>query len=271
MEKNNFIKASIAIFIFLGIIISLFPPFEFGRSSYNLPIKKYDIIFGSIKKYIIVSYDTLQLKFYNLDSLEYYKGYYKNLWGDCDFILRQTSTDTFYTTHKFLFKKSAGSKSGLMPIGIKIEDGAKYTKDKDGYWQYAGISDQPSEQSAPVSRFGNTSDKIIEIYGDKFTRDKDGNLRLIENYDDKVEDAINYNEVRNDYEKSPRNWDFKYVKIIDSVKKYDEYTVAKPVYYLLDRKIILNELFVEYILAFFISIILGYGADKITTKFFRKV
>jgi hypothetical protein len=64
MDKDNFIKASLAIFVLLAIIISLFPPFEFGdeklrtleeRNLYysiadKLPIKEYSFIFSDNKK-----------------------------------------------------------------------------------------------------------------------------------------------------------------------------------------------------------------------------
>lgn len=59
MAINPFIKKSLEIFVFLAIIISLFPPFEFHLAkeeyhgtSHVLPVKKYDFLFGDGKKLV---------------------------------------------------------------------------------------------------------------------------------------------------------------------------------------------------------------------------
>ena len=106
MKENTFIKISAAIFILLAVIISLFPPFEFGNEKLKtiserrinsdiadkLPVKKYDFILGSNKKYIFLKYNYYTtLKFYHRDSLNYYK----SLWGDDKFIFDNSSVDSF--------------------------------------------------------------------------------------------------------------------------------------------------------------------------------
>jgi hypothetical protein len=82
-------------------------------------------------------------------------------------------------------------------------------------------------------------------------------------YDYDKRDAINYDEVKNQYHKSPNDWDFKYVDYFDSSKKFDLYDISKPVYWLLERKILFGELMVEYILAFFVAIIAGYFLHRV--------
>lgn len=210
MNKNYFIKTSIAIFVFLGIVISLFPPFEFSKRNYIKPIKHYDFIFGSNEKNIAVGQETLFKKFYNSDTLYYYK----NLWNESDFNLYKSSTDTFFTVRKFLFKQ-------------------KMPNNKKKSWIIKGdIMDEQAFNEAFSGNFYNTKYDNLE--------------------------AINYDKVKDEYLKSPKNWGYHWVNTVDSVKKYDEYKITYPTYRLLDRKILFGELMVEYILAFFISIIVGY-------------
>jgi hypothetical protein len=235
-------KIGLIVFLFLATVISLFPPFEFGndklktlqeeyaifgeklktwqeqadivRMSHELPVKKFDFLFGDNKKDIVLKYDSYYKKFYDKDSL----AYYKNLWKHKIFIYNHTSFDTFYIAHKFLFKNSDGSK-------MLIND--KYTVGNEIYFV---CSDE--------------NVKWIENY------DKEKNV----NYEWNIEDAVNYNEVKDNYNKSPNDWGFRYMKKIDDIKKYDEYIIATPNYYLLNRNILLGELLVEYFLAFILSI-----------------
>jgi len=213
MDKNYFIKISAVIFILLAVIISLFPPFEFSRRNIS-PVKKYDFIFSTNKKNIILDYHNFQKKFYRLDTLAYYKA----LWKDAKFSFYRISVDTFYTARKFLFKK--------------------HTESKRPKWS--------GEKWNP------------EIEQKSYTKVR---------YNDNVEDAVNYNKVKNKYLNSPNNWDFKYITQYDSAKKYDEYNISKPIYYSLSRKMLLGELLVEYILACLISISVGYLISRLR---FRK-
>ena len=159
MNKNSFIKISAAVFIFLAIGISLFPPFEFGNEKLRtlserklnteivekLPIKEYDFIFSNNKKYFaLTSYDFVK-KFYDKDSLKHYE----NLWGDKKFKFKTESTDTFLTASRLLHEKltnkriAQGGKykfrvtgkyrgeSGLVEILRGMNDNKKYNYDID--------------------------------------------------------------------------------------------------------------------------------------------
>ncbi len=248
MDKNNFIKISAAIFILLAFIISLFPPFEFGNEKLRtlserksnsdivnkLPIKQYDFIFGSNKKSFTLEYYSFNEKFNDKNSLEDYK----KLNSDYGFYFISSSADSFYTAKRYLYKDTT-SKENIKNKGGKT----KYKFDFSKSNSYEGLL---------LAQNDSQTNNIIKY-------DDDGSNT----------DAINYKEVKEDYNKAPGNWDFKYIDRIDSIKKYDEYKIAQPIYYLLDRKILLGELLVEYILAFFISLVIGYLTERI--PFLRKL
>jgi hypothetical protein len=220
MKKIPFINVSAIIFILLALLISLFPPFEFGnekqnpfKGEYKLPVKKYDFILGDNKKDIILDYISFTKKFYNRDSLESYR----DKWRDRKFDFVQTSIDSFFTQRRVLF---------LIPEKLRTS--------------------YPDFHISDSYNFPDNSDKIVKV-----------------NKDEKNTDAINYNDVKTEYNKHPNNWDYESIKIFDSIKKYDKYKITEPVYYSLERKILSSELFVEYILAILISLISGFLIQRL--------
>lgn len=227
MLKIPSIKVSFAIFIFLALIISLFPPFEFGNEKLkemgftfvadNLPVKKYDFIFNSNKKYLAIGHNTFRAKFYSKDSIEQIR----NNWNDNAYKFIGSSADSFFTKKDFLFHYVKSQETKILP--------------------------QQNIQSGWVN--GYKQRKFNLSYLDE--REIIG-----------VEMAINYKEVKNEYDKSPNNWGVKYVNVLDSVRNYDEYEIKQPNYYLLDRKLIWSEFFVEFILAVWFSLISGYLINK---------
>jgi hypothetical protein len=248
--STPFIKISLIIFIFLALIISLFPPFEFGneklrtlheRNTYSdiaekLPIKKYDFILNDNKKNIILgSYIFLQ-KFYNKDSLNFYK----DKWSDKIFNFDSTSVDSFFTAKRVLF-----------PFIVNKMDSDKRKKIltllKWSNFNWKGNYEWMNDNYNKYGRFFKYND------------------------DETDKDAINFNQVKNDYEKSPNNWDYKYLEVFDSTKKYDAFDITQPVYYLLERNLIWSELLVEYILAVLISIISGYIIQRFIPGKFLKI
>ena len=215
------IKISLIIFVFLALLISLFPPFEFGhmintvddRITYAgvvdiLPVKKYDFILNSNKKKIALGTITFK-KFYNKDSLAYYKGRF----GDKKFTLIKSSVDSFFTYKKHLeYDPAPSNRSGLDFTGDEIVEG------------------------------------------------------IINNFDTSTLDAVNYQEVKIDFEKSPHEWAHSWVRNYDSTSKYQYYWFIQPVYYPLERHLLWSELLIEYILAVFVSLISGYLIKRFIPK-----
>jgi hypothetical protein len=224
-------KIGLCVFLFLATVISLLPPFEFGneklktlqernanyRISEKLPVKKYDFIFSGIKRNIILDYHTFQKKFYNQDSFNHYK----NLWKESEFNFINSDNDTFFTIHRTIFKKAIPKKNEF-----------KY---KTKIWE--------PEKERKIMRAWHPEDE------DPINSSSHYNTLLDNDYD-----AINFNEVKNEYSKSPDDWDFKRIIKIDSVKKFNVYNIIYPKYYLLNREILFGELMVEYFLAFILSI-----------------
>jgi len=239
MKKYAFIEISIAIFVFLAVIISLFPPFEFGNEKLKtlferrgnsdiinqLPIKSYDFILGKNKKYFKLGTYRFQKTFDNKDSIQSNIKEWNN-WGDKSFRLAGIKIDSFYTAQKKLFRIHSSKMIQFNKILLKMSNDYDYS---NGIFSYM-----------------TEGDKII-----KYTNDPTN------------KDAINYKEVENEYKKSnPYEWSFKHILKLDSIKKYEIYSITQPKYFLLDRKILLSELLVEYIIAFLVSIILGYTIQK---------
>ncbi len=230
MNKNIFVKASAAIFVFLALIISLFPPYEFGNEKIRtlserrlnrkiiekLPIKSYDFIISSNKKYFPLDHYNFTKKFYDQDSIKYYE----DLWGDKLFSLHKISVDTFLTASGILYKSE-----GPMPDGYR-----KNTDVDPSFYRTHGVWENPLFKTRDDSREKN---RVIKYE----ISDTDG---------------------KKEYEKSPRDWGYKYVYKFDSSKKYYEFTITQPVYYLLNREILLSELIIEYTLAFLISAVVGF-------------
>lgn len=110
MDKNLFIKSSSAIFIFLAVIISLFPPYEFGHEmaptlsnpkvnaemKSKLPVKKYDFLFSNDKKCFPLASYKFRETFQNKDSIQAHIAIWKK-YGDKKFSLRYIFIDSFYT------------------------------------------------------------------------------------------------------------------------------------------------------------------------------
>jgi len=242
MKKNNFIKISAAIFILLAVIISLFPPFEFGNEKLRtlserrinskiiekLPIKKYDFLFGSNKKYFALDSYTFQ-KLFTKESLKSYK----EKWNDKRFKFI-AAIDSFFTAIGFLDQLLLNGNRGLIY--------------KPNYKDYGlvifrgGIMDTPKNYAIDYS----------EVLG--------GSTNFIQNSADYWDVKSKYEK---DMEKDPISWSWHLLYRFDSAGTYDKYFVTQPVYYLLDRKILFNELMVEYILDFFVSIIVGYLISKL--------
>ncbi len=290
MDKYLFIKVSAVIFILLSVIISLFPPFEFGneklrtvserRSNYTnkLPIKQYDFILGNNKKSFALRYHSFTEKFYDKNSLEDYK----NLNSDNGFYFISSSADTFITVKKYLYKDTTSkenttNKSNKTKYKFDFSKSSSY--ENPIFRQKAAQLLNPNQET----RMAKSQNKWKFVftgppleYDPNWIKEKhlEGKTKaqidslLYPNQETRT-DAINYNEVKEDYNKEPDNWDFKYIDRIDSIKKYDEYKIAQPIYYLLERKILLGELLVEYILAFFISLVIGFLTERI--PFLRKV
>jgi hypothetical protein len=94
---------------------------------------------------------------------------------------------------------------------------------------------------------------------------------IINRFDNSDLDALNYNEVKEDYKKSPGEWSHHWVSFYDSAKRYDKYYVVQPIYYRLNRELILGELLIEYILAVLLSVILGYLIKRFIPEKFLKI
>ena len=286
MNKNTFIKISAAIFILLAVIISLFPPFEFGNEKLRtlserksnsdivnkLPIKQYDFIFGNNKKSFALGYHSFTEKFYDKNSLEDYK----KLNSDYGFYFLSSSTDTFFTAKRYLYKDTT-SKENTKNKGDKTKYKFNFTEPsyQRDWRKISPLLDPKANNNNDKTKykfdFSKSSNYVDPIFGNYKANENDSQTNNRIKYDDDGSntDAINYNEVKEDYNKEPNNWDFKYINRIDSIKKYEKYKIALPIYYLLDRKILLGELLVEYILAFFISLVIGYLIERI--PFLRKL
>ena len=281
MKKDTFIKISTAIFVILAVIISLFPPFEFGNEKLKtlserrsnsqiadkLPLKKYDFFFGSNKKYIPLTSFNFTKKFYSRDSVVYYT----KLWNDKKFNCNLTSTDTFLTATKFLYEPKGweitfSKHRGRWPRQDEYSDSIFYVT--EGKWEdpifykktaLEKLLADPNNYEYNYYQFGepDTNKFRCETYGNKIIK---------YNNEETNKDAVNFSSVKDEYEISPDKWNYKYVYKVDSIKKYYEYSITQPVYYLLDRKILLSELLIEYMLAFFVSIILGYLIAKLKLR-----
>lgn len=228
-------KIGLIVFLFLATVISLFPPFEFGNEklitlqerrnnsdiSEKLPVKKYDSIFNSNKKLIALNNYIFQKKFYSKDSLKFYK----DKWGDKEFNFNSTSVDSFFTAKRVLFP-SMVNKMG----SNRMKKMLAFLKWSNYNWagNYEWMNQTYNKNGKHYNYNDNETDK----------------------------DAINYNKVKKDYDKSPNDWDYKYVNVFDSTKKADLYDITQPVYFLLDRNILFSELLIEYFLAFILSAVI---------------
>lgn len=260
MNKNSFIKISAAVFIFLAIGISLFPPFEFGNEKLRtlserklnpkivdkLPIKEYDFIFSSNKKYFALSsYDFIK-QFYSRDTAKYYE----NLWSDKLFKFIGESVDTFLTASRFIYQRWTEND------WIKNNKG----RIKRHRYDFSPLNDEIGIEKKKKEK---TTFDFISIFEGQYTYWIDDSRIIRFNRDETNRDAVNFIDVKDKYESAPQLWDYKYEYKIDSIKKYYEYSITQPEYYLLKREILFAELVIEYILAFFVSLIIGFIIPKI--------
>ena len=81
-----------------------------------------------------------------------------------------------------------------------------------------------------------------------------------------ITNAENYSEIKNEYLQNPKLWEVKYQKSFDSTKAFSLYDIVKPHYYLLERELLFSELFVNFLLAFFLSIGLGLLFVKVKER-----
>jgi len=104
MTKIPNLKTSAIIFVFLALIISLFPPYLFDNR-----IKQYDFLFNAYKKNINAENRDFSQKFYNKDTLEYYK----DKWSDCKFNFVGVSIDSFFTQKRILYLRPKRNNRGI--------------------------------------------------------------------------------------------------------------------------------------------------------------
>jgi hypothetical protein len=264
MGKNTFVKISLTIFVFLSLIISLFPPFEFGRAySVNarkgtmfdrLPIKQYDFIFNSNRKNFALFGEggLCCRRFKKGDSTEKLLEYYKDRWPypKVEYVY---SVDSFFTAERVLFRDT--------------------TKQKFYFDESADSQIEERINQIDVPAKGYKLESILELgeWGEaqnKYVYHEINGKNIIKYYlPETNKDAINYNEILSEYNKIPNDWSYKYVLKFDSSGKYLVYKLTEPMIYLLDRDLLLSELLVEYILALFVSIIGGYLIQRFV---FRK-
>ena len=269
-------KIGIIIFIPLAIIISLFPPFEFGNEKLRtlserkinskivgiLPIKEYDFIFNSNKKYFALD-STIFYKLFAIDSVEFYK----EKWNDKKFQFDH-SIDSFFTAKGFLYptflkeRYNNGVRKlnvnlnykdyGLVNIRYRLDEMPKnYSINYDEVFKNQVLSPQQQWML-------NHQEKFIT---DKMKRTDPS----IEDADF-IKDAVNYWDVRSEYNKEPFYWNWSIFFHFDSSAKYDAYNITQPVYYLLDRKLLISELLINHLLAFFVTIGIGLLFVKIKKK-----
>ena len=288
MDRSTFIKISAAIFILLAVIISLFPPFEFNKSvkalvdeanqsilyphgyySFNfydgnfiirlkplmktkisiniakkLPIKKYDFLFSSNKRYFALdSYS--YINYFTENSLKAFK----EKWNDKKYKFIAT-VDSFFTAKRFLF----------IPA---FDYGNITAKDTIRLWQ--GLYNETLTWKEIDDKIDYKKYGLVDIDKSKFN--------YVINYPDYFWDTtkfitscVNYWNVKKEYDKVNYYWLDETLFQFDSTGNYDKYLVTQPVYYLLDGKILFGELIVEYILAFFVSIIAGYLTSNLVSK-----
>ncbi len=225
MDKYKFIKIALAIFIILSVIISLFPPFEFGneklKTQYErninykivekLPIKQYDFIFNSNEKYFILIYYNYQKTFYNTRELKKYQ----NEWNERKFSLAETSADSFYTSIFYLNHDSSINSHEISKI-------------YNGYFHI---------QNQPIKKFGNKFDLsgmadlleyeskypkltgLLKIYSKSGILEKD---KL-----EKAEIAVNYYQKKDEFKKIkvPIGWYLEEIPKLDSIRKYEIYNI----------------------------------------------
>lgn len=270
------LKIGIIIFIPLGILISLFPPFNWDIPSnrkdiYNyleirdfLPLKKYSFIFDGNKKIVPVGTVIFGKKYYQQDSVKL-----KKVLSDAIEFQYWEGIDTFYNYEPVAYEIKINNSQS--------EFTSKLGKQKPKNEIYYAPSEFPDSSALGNQRRKDeiyyapsefTSDGVLinqkpkdKIYYDpsEFTSDRKVYTLedLFEKKDDIIKRAKNYNDIKERYLKNPDGWDVRYNKTYANSKIYYQYTIKKPNYYLLQRTLILSELFVNYLLAFFVSIGIG--------------
>lgn len=153
----------------------------------KLPIKKYDFIFGDVKKNFGLTYSYFTKKFYFKDTL----AYYKNLWKASNFEFLYTTTDTVLTCYKFLYKKS--DKPGKYDEGVDSFDKGVSPSDQDDFFRlkekYDYIIDRPKRNIGHMSGLKIFREKYPEYSN---LNDSELESRLTMNFD-------NYKKVKNEF------------------------------------------------------------------------
>ncbi len=234
ISLNPFFKYFIAVFIFLAVIVSLFPPYEWGNERLKtleerrsnryikdkLPVKTYDLIFNSNKKYFV------------LDDYEFEKKYYHNQQIEVETVLKdvisfsfKVGTDTFRTEYLVAYKKT--------PQMILNE---KRTKDSLNHLIEAG---------------NTVKDPFVDALESQRRRRYDA--ESFQEYMN-ITNSENFNLIKKEFEIRPNDWTTRAEIRIDSIKDFRFYTIKKPSYYLLSRQILMSELIINYVLVFILSI-----------------
>jgi hypothetical protein len=239
---KKILKYFLSIFITLSIIISLYPPFEWGKEklrtlserrltsiSDELPIKSYDLIFNSNKKQFAIGEYSFEAKYYP----EHYDKLNKIL-SDAISFNYKTGIDTFKSQYIIAYKKSKE---------ILLEEKEKRQKDAEAYKNQLVVYNKELRdfQSGKRSRYPQKPVNVGWSWDDFL-----------------VESAENYNEIKNEFKMNPEEWTSRSEESIDSVKNYRLYNIKKPEYYLLNREVLTPELIINYVLSFFISIAFGF-------------
>jgi hypothetical protein len=204
-------------------------------------------------------------KYFALDSYKFQKYFtenslqtFKEKWNDKKFKFI-ASVDSFFTAKRFLYniffsffyskKKEAQLWRHLYNEKLSWEE----INDKIDYKKY-GLANL--YETLDEFHFNENLKKNYAVnYPDYFWSKTNYTMH-----------PVNYWMVKREYDKEPVDWKVTTLFQFDSTGNYDKYLVTQPVYYLLDRKILLSELMVEYILAFFVSIIVGYLISKLKLK-----
>ncbi|MBK6913006.1 MAG: hypothetical protein IPH11_04820 [Ignavibacteriales bacterium] len=242
LNRNNIILIA---FLLPALIVSLFPPFEWGKEKLKtlserrsnsiideLPIKCYDLVFNSNKKYFKIGDYNFEKKYYPVD----YKRLNKIL-GDALSYRYESGVDTFKSNFRLAYKKT----KEMLLEEIKTKE---------------TINKSNNSKKNDDDSYRTVRQRIKQIQFNNFDWSE------MEN-DYFIKQSKNYKEIKNDFEKNPKEWTTRIESHIDSVKIYRLYNIKKPEYYLLNREILTLELIINYILSFFVGIGLSFIIAKI--------
>lgn len=222
MEEDSYLSKSfkfgIIIFIPLAIIISLFPPFHWDIPSNQ----KNNYTYNEIK-------ELLPLKKYSL-IFDTNKKYF--VFGS--YIIEKKYSNTDYDTLSNFLKDAITYKYFIGSDTI-------YNIKRNKYYRVV----HRDTKGLLKNLYGNEGNFIFD-----FTDKNEAEIKLRE---------LNIPYIVNGYDREGRIWMLtsNQKTSIDTIKKFRKYSIVKPKYYLLNREILLSELSINYLLAFFISIGIG--------------